>query len=236
MSVLAQVSNAVEAHDRFVERQVARARSEPEFRDQILQRWNAVRAGIGTVATPTGLTLPQLALPQADEPGEIARYLYGEGLPGEFPFVSAVYPSMYVQSAAPQEKTEEPTRLFAGLGLAEDTNGRFHYLTKHQRSIRLSTAFDGPTLYGMDSDADGVFGKIGEGGVAIDTIEDMDRLYAGFDLPDPHFSVSMTSNGPAPVILAMYVASARRRFGSGVVPKLRGTVQADILKEVQAQN
>src|SRR5437762_6839528 len=212
MSVLAQVTNAVEAHDRFVERQVARARSEPEFRDQILQRWNAVRAGIGTVATPTGLKLPRLALPQTDEPGEIARYLYGEGLPGEFPFVSAAYPEMYLEKSEirdPRSEIEEPTRLFAGLGLAADTNRRFHYLTRQQETIRLSTAFDGPTLYGLDSDADGVFGKIGEGGVAIDTIDDMERLYAGFPLGDEHFSVSMTINGPAPIILR----SEERRVG-----------------------
>ena len=120
--------------------------------------------------------------------------------------------------------------------LAEDTNARFHFLTAHQRSKRLSTAFDGPTLYGIDSDADGVFGKIGEGGVAIDTVEDMVRLYDGFDLGSPDFSASMTINGPAPIIMAMYVAAAKRRFGPDVVPKLRGTVQADILKEVQAQN
>jgi methylmalonyl-CoA mutase len=131
---------------------------------------------------------------------------------------------------------EEPTRLFAGLGLAEDTNQRFHYLTRHQESIRLSTAFDGPTLYGLDSDADGVFGKIGEGGVAIDTLEDIQRLYARFPLDADRCSVSMTINGPAPILLAMYVAAAKRRFGPRVVPKLRGTVQADILKEVQAQN
>src|SRR5262249_52976838 len=129
-----------------------------------------------------------------------------------------------------------PTRLFAGLGLAEDTNQRFHYLSRHQRNIRLSTAFDSPTLYGLDSDADGVFGKIGEGGVAIDTVEDMERLYARFPLGDDHFSVSMTINGPAPILLAMYVAAARRRHGPAVVRRLRGTVQADILKEVQAQN
>src|SRR5262249_2035548 len=96
--------------------------------------------------------------------------------------------------------------------------------------------FDGPTLYGLDSDADGVFGKIGEGGVAVDTIEDMERLYTGFRLDDPHFSVSMTINGPAPIILAMYVAAAQRRLGRSGLSKLRGTVQADILKEVQAQN
>jgi methylmalonyl-CoA mutase len=131
---------------------------------------------------------------------------------------------------------EEPTRLFAGLGLAEDTNARFHYLTRHQNTVRLSTAFDGPTLYGLSSDADGVLGKVGEGGVAIDTVEDMERLYAGFDLVDPRCSVSMTINGPAPIILAMYVAAARRRFGRDCLPALRGTVQADVLKEVQAQN
>ena len=239
MSVLAQVANAVEAHDRFVERQIARARSEPEFRDQILQRWKAVRAGIGTVATPTGLKLPRLALPQTDEPGEITRYLCGEGLPGEFPFVNAAYPEMYVEKSEirnPKSEIEEPTRLFAGLGLAADTNRRFHYLTRQQETIRLSTAFDGPTLYGLDSDADGVFGKIGEGGVAIDTIADMERLYAGFLLGDEHFSVSMTINGPAPIILAMYIAAAKRQLGPDIVPKLRGTIQADILKEVQAQN
>ena len=108
---------------------------------------------------------------------------------------------------------EEPTRLFSGFMLAEDTNERFHYLTQHQRTHRLSTAFDGPTLYGIDSDADGVFGKIGEGGVAIDTVEDMVRLYDGFDLGSPNFSASMTISGPAPIIMAMYIAAAKRRFG-----------------------
>jgi len=247
MSVLDQVCHSVEAHDNFVEQQVERARRETLFRDQILERWQAARAGIGTVATPTGLKLPRLALPQTNEPGEIARYLYGEGLPGQFPFLNAAYPEMYLEAKEKTEQSEpkarlatrqseEPTRLFAGLGLAEDTNRRFHYLTRQQNSIRLSTAFDGPTLYGLDSDSDGVFGKIGEGGVAIDTIDDMERLYAGFPLGDEHFSVSMTINGPAPIILAMYVAAAQRRFGPGIVSKLRGTVQADVLKEVQAQN
>ncbi len=131
---------------------------------------------------------------------------------------------------------EEPTRLFAGLGTTEDTNERFHYLSRHQRSKRLSTAFDGPTLYGTGCGADGVFGKIGEGGVALDTVDDMERLYAGFALDQPNVSVSMTINGPAPIILAMYVAAAKRRFGADVAPKLRGTIQADVLKEVQAQN
>jgi methylmalonyl-CoA mutase len=247
MSVLTQIINAAEAHGRFVEQQVGRARTDARFRKEILRRWQKVRAGTATITTPTGLKLPRLALPQTDEPGEIARFFHGEGLPGEFPFLNAAYPEMYLdndgvappsnrKSQIANRKSEEPTRLFAGLGLAEDTNQRFHYLAKQQKSTRLSTAFDGPTLYGMDSDAEGTFGKIGEGGVAIDTVEDMARLYAGFPFGDPHFSVSMTINGPAPILLAMYVAAAKRRCGPGIVPKLRGTVQADILKEVQAQN
>ncbi len=224
MSILAQVISATERYEQFVEQQVQLARTEPAFRKKLMRRWEAVRDSIEPVTTPTGLKLPRLALPVSDDAGEIARYLFGEGLPGEFPFVNAAYRRMY------QDTGEEPTRLFAGLGLAEDTNKRFHYLTKHQKSIRLSTAFDGPTLYGLDSDTEGVFGKIGEGGVAIDTIEDMRRLYAGFPHEDEHFSVSMTINGPAPIILAAYVGAARDPS------KLRGTVQADILKEVQAQN
>jgi methylmalonyl-CoA mutase len=230
MSILAHVITSAEAYDRFVEEQAKNARTEPAFRKKLMRRWSAVRDSLETVTTPTGLQLPRLALPATDEAGEIARYLFGEGLPGEFPFVNAAYPRMY------QEAGEEPTRLFAGLGLAEDTNKRFHYLTGHQKSIRLSTAFDGPTLYGLDSDADGVFGKVGEGGVAIDTVEDMERLYAGFPFGADNFSVSMTINGPAPIILAMFVAAAKRVAGKSVVSKLRGTVQADILKEVQAQN
>ena len=122
------------------------ARTEPAFRKKLMRRWEAVRDSVEPVTTPTGLKLPRLALPVSDDAGEIARYLFGEGLPGEFPFVNAVYRRMY------QDTGEEPTRLFAGLGLAEDTNKRFHYLTHHQKSIRLSTAFDGPTLYGLDSD------------------------------------------------------------------------------------
>jgi len=235
VSVLAQVTKAVEGFNRFVEQQVSQARSDSQFGEQLMARWQAARGGLGTVTIPTALKLPRLALPLTDEPGEVARYLYGEGLPGEFPFVNAAYREMYLVNAG-AKNTEEPTRLFAGLALAEDTNHRFHYLTRHQKNIRLSTAFDGPTLYGLDSDADGVFGKIGEGGVALDTMEDMERLYAGFPLSGEHFSVSMTINGPAPIILAMYVAAAKRRFGPEVVSTLRGTIQADILKEVQAQN
>jgi methylmalonyl-CoA mutase len=267
MSKLGQVVEAVENYNQFVLDEVKRARNDDEFGQQMVDRWNEVKANTPMGTAPTGLRLPRLALPEIDEAGEITRYLLGEGLPGEFPFTNGAYREMYLEPLrepedgsygkkagsngkngqakngrnghAPNEKskqTEEPTRLFSGFGLAEDTNKRFHYLTGHQRSARLSTAFDGPTLYGIDSDADGVFGKIGEGGLAIDTYEDMVRLYDGFDMGSPHFSASMTISGPAPIIMAMYIAAAKKRFGSKVVPHLRGTIQADIFKEVQAQN
>src|SRR5467141_3952595 len=259
MSKLGQVVEAVEKHGRFVVDQVKRARSDEKFGRELAERWNKIKVETPITRAPTGLPLPRLALPEIDEPGEIARYLFGDGLPGEFPFLNGAYREMYLEplqnidqgsrgnkrststngaklqknGARPQE---EPTRLFSGLMLAEDTNRRSHFLSAHQRSKRLSTAFDGLTLYGIDSDADGVFGKIGEGGVAIDTVEDMVRLYDGFDLGSPEFSASMTISGPAPIIMAMYIAAAKRRFGPKVVPKLRGTIQADIFKEVQAQN
>ena len=259
MSKLGQVVEAVENYNKFVLDQIKRARSDEKFGCDLVDRWNETKAKTPVTHTPTGLRLPRLALPEIDEPGEIARYLFGEGLPGEFPFLNGAYREMYLEPVREIEagsygrKTstngakgkanangarppEEPTRLFSGLMLAEDTNERFHYLTQHQRTHRLSTAFDGPTLYGIDSDADGVFGKIGEGGVAIDTVEDMVRLYDGFDLGSPNFSASMTISGPAPIIMAMYIAAAKRRFGPKVVQKLRGTIQADIFKEVQAQN
>jgi methylmalonyl-CoA mutase cobalamin-binding domain/chain len=240
MSALGEVIQAVESYDTFVAQEVRRARTDPQYAADLRQQWGEVLSRTETVSTPTGLKLPRVALPHLDEPGEIARYLHSQGAPGQFPYVNAAYPTMYAatnpQSAIGNPQSEEPTRLFAGLGLAEDTNRRFHYLIGHQRSARLSTAFDGPTLYGVDSDADGALGKIGEGGVAVDTVEDMLRLYDRFDLGADRMSVSMTINGPAPAILAMYVAAAKRRFGPSVVAKLRGTIQADILKEVQAQN
>src|SRR5205809_2462474 len=271
MSKLGRVVEAVEKYNRFVLDQVKRARTNEKFGRELITRWSEAKAKTPVTHTPTGLPLPRLALPEIDEPGEIARYFFGEGLPGEFPFLNGAYREMYLEpvreieggsfgknggsrndvgagvSPANRSKTrptwpplqpqaEEPTRLFSGFMLAEDTNERFHYLTAHQRTHRLSTAFDGPTLYGIDSDADGVFGKIGEGGGALDTVEDMMQLYDGFDLGSPDFSASMTISGPAPIIMAMYIAAAKRRFGPKVVPKLRGTIQADIFKEVQAQN
>ncbi len=265
MSKLGNVVEAVEKYNQHVLEEVKRARTDKKFGAEMSQRWEEIKRRVPTGRAPTGLELPRLALPEMDEPGEITRYLLGEGLPGEFPFTAGAYREMYMEpllepeagsfekngknghannrkngaktkAKAKPAEVEEPTRLFSGLGLAEDTNERFHFLTGHQRSARLSTAFDGPTLYGIDSDAPGVFGKIGEGGLAIDTYEDMIRLYDGFDMGSPAFSASMTISGPAPIIMAMYVAAAKKRFGAKVVPNLRGTIQADIFKEVQAQN
>src|SRR4030095_1815350 len=229
MSKLGHVVESIEKYNKFVLDQVKRARTDEQFGRELLGRWNDTKAKIPVTRQPPGGPLPRLALPDIDEPGEIARYLFGEGLPGEFPFLNGAYREMYLEPVREVEtgsygrKTsingakgkangngarppEEPTRLFSGLMLAEDTNQRFHYLTQHQRTHRLSARFDGPTLYGIDSDADGVSGKIGEGGVAIDTVEDMVRLYDGFDLGSPNFSASMTISGPAPIIMAMYIA------------------------------
>ena len=250
MSKLGAVIESVEKHEKFVQEQVKRARTDEKFGREMTERWNKIKAGIPIARAPTGLPLPRLALPEIDEPGEIARYLFGDGLPGEFPYLNGAYREMYLEplheiemgsygnrkspngiqwrrpngtarkangaEAKGGAAQEEPTRLFSGLMLAEDTNKRFHFLSAHQRSKRLSTAFDGPTLYGIDSDADGVMGKIGEGGVAVDTVEDMVRLYDGFEVGAPNFSASMTISGPAPIIMAMYIAAAKRRFGAEV--------------------
>ncbi len=233
MTHLGKVADAVDAYNTHVAAEVARARTDAAFAADLRARWTAAHAAIETTQSPTGTPLPRLALPATDEPGAIAEYLFGQGLPGEFPFANAAYREMYLDK---QSAGEEPMRLFAGLGLAEDTNARFKYLARHQPSTRLSTAFDGPTLYGLDSDHEGVLGKVGEGGVAIDTVDDMERLFAGFNLIAPNASVSMTMNAPAPTILAMFIAAARRRFGADCAAQLRGTIQADMLKEVQAQN
>src|SRR5947207_2149542 len=214
MGMLSDISDAIEAYNQSVEKEVKRVRSDPKAANKILDRWQQLRASIPTTTTPTGITLPRLALPGVDEAGEITRFLMGEGLPGEFPFVNSAYRELYLEALPPlaasqngngrlngkskkasrngknghdnaggaATKAEEPTRLFAGLGLAEDTNARFHYLTSHQKSARLSTAFDGPTPYGTDSDADGVFGKICEGGVAIYIGDAIVALNERFDL------------------------------------------------------
>ncbi|MDA0797844.1 MAG: methylmalonyl-CoA mutase family protein [Chloroflexi bacterium] len=175
--------------------------------------------------TTTGIWVPVLGLPPRDaEQKQVVRYLYKQNVPGAFPYTEGAYRH--------RRTDEDPIRMFAGLGAPETTNERFHMLADGHGAPRLSTAFDSLTLYGRDSDEPGAIAKVGEGGVAVDTVEDMERLYAGFDLHQT--SVSLTMNGPAPTILAMYLVAAKRRGFD--FRKLRGTIQTDILKEVQAQN
>ena len=175
--------------------------------------------------TTTDIWVPVIGLPPEDiSAPEIVRYLYKQNVPGDFPYTEGAYPY--------RRTDQNPIRMFAGLGLPETTNRRFHLLRERGGAPRLSTAFDSLTLYGLDSDEPGALAKVGEGGVAVDTIDDMLALYDGFNLEET--SVSMTMNGPAPTIMAMYLAAARRRGFDW--KKLRGTIQTDILKEVQAQN
>jgi methylmalonyl-CoA mutase len=198
----------------------------------------------------SGTRIPRVELPSTDRWGDIIRFLRQENVPGQFPYSAGVFPF--------RRTDEEPKRQFAGEGGPERTNRRFHFLCRGESARRLSTAFDSVTLYGEDpAERPDIFGKIGESGVSIATLDDMKQLFAGFDLCDPGTSVSMTINGPAPVILAMFVEAAvdqqldayRGRTGDAEIPpgtaarireetlrNLRGTVQADILKEDQAQN
>jgi methylmalonyl-CoA mutase len=168
------------------------------------------------------------------------RFLKTSNLPGHFPFSAGIFPF--------KRADEDPKRMFAGEGGPLRTNTRFHYLSKDDQAKRLSTAFDSVTLYGEDPDTrPDIFGKIGEAGVSIATLDDMEDLYKGFSLIDPQTSVSMTINGPAPIILAMYMNTAMKQTLKGddfwnqskrieIMRHVRGTVQADILKEDQAQN
>jgi len=236
-------------------------------------------------------TVPKIAAPRYRDWGEQLVFLLKENLPGHFPYTAGVYPY--------RREEEDPTRMFAGEGGPERTNRRFHYLAGGHGAARLSTAFDSTTLYGEDPDErPDIYGRIGNSGVSIATLDDMKRLYSGFDLCAPTTSVSMTINGPAPMILAMFMNTAvdqrverylresgrweqaERRIGElyagrerpvyrGELPQghdgfglgllgvtgdqlldretyekiraealalVRGTVQADILKEDQAQN
>jgi methylmalonyl-CoA mutase len=148
-----------------------------------------------------GTRIPRVALPRTREAGERLRFALLENLPGFFPFTAGVFPF--------KRRNEEPTRMFAGEGSPERTNRRFHLLSRDMPAKRLSTAFDSVTLYGFDPDErPDIYGKVGNAGVAICTLDDMKRLYSGFDLCDPSTSVSMTINGPAPMMLAMFMNTA----------------------------
>ncbi len=197
----------------------------------------------------SGLQLPRVALPRFRNPGDLLRWILLENVPGSFPFTAGVFPF--------KRSDEDPTRMFAGEGDAARTNRRFKYLSRNSNAKRLSTAFDSVTLYGFDpDDRPDIYGKVGTSGVSIATLDDMKVLYSGFDLCAPNTSVSMTINGPAPIILAMFLNTAidqqvakfesahgrkpseaeASAISAAALRAVRGTVQADILKEDQAQN
>ncbi|MBK7249698.1 MAG: methylmalonyl-CoA mutase family protein [Gammaproteobacteria bacterium] len=169
--------------------------------------------GANYVETLGRQKVPKLAVPHFRDWGEILRFLLTENLPGAFPYTGGVYPY--------RREAEDPTRMFAGEGSPERTNRRFHYLARGHEAARLSTAFDSTTLYGEDPDTrPDVYGRTGNSGVSIATLDDMKKLYSGFDLCAPQTSVSMTINGPAPMILAMFLNAA---VDQQVERHLRGT-------------
>ena len=197
----------------------------------------------------SGSKIPRVALPRYEDQGELLRFLRSENLPGHYPFTAGVFSF--------KREGEDPARMFAGEGDPFRTNRRFHYLAEGHLATRLSTAFDSVTLYGFDPDErPDIYGKVGTSGVSIATLDDMKVLYSGFDLCDPTTSVSMTINGPAPTILAMFLNTAIDQRVEAFVEEMghqptaeeyagikadtlasvRGTVQADILKEDQGQN
>lgn len=192
------------------------------------------------VKTMSNLYIPKIAIPKLRDWGDILTFMRKENFPGFFPYTGGVFPL--------KSTMEDPKRQFAGEGSPQRTNKRFHYLSRDDRAKRLSTAFDSVTLYGEDPDyRKDIYGKIGNSGVSIATLDDMKALYDGFDLIDPFTSVSLTINGPAPIILAMFfnaaidfeVAKSEEAYEQvrdRVLSQVRGTVQADILKEEQAQN
>ncbi|HZW21067.1 fused isobutyryl-CoA mutase/GTPase IcmF [Noviherbaspirillum sp.] len=202
-----------------------------------------------TQKTLSGTTIRKVQLPKFEDHGEILRWLRSENVPGSFPFTAGVF--------AFKRENEDPTRMFAGEGDAFRTNRRFKLVSEGMDAKRLSTAFDSVTLYGADpAPRPDIYGKIGNSGVSIATLDDMKVLYDGFDLCAPNTSVSMTINGPAPSILAMFMNTAidqqmdkfradnkreptddeAAKIREWVLENVRGTVQADILKEDQGQN
>ncbi|MES2977199.1 MAG: fused isobutyryl-CoA mutase/GTPase IcmF [Pseudomonadota bacterium] len=202
-----------------------------------------------TTRSLSGTVIRKVSLPQYEDHGEILKWLILDNVPGSYPYTAGTF--------AFKREGEDPTRMFAGEGDAFRTNTRFKLLSQGMPAKRLSTAFDSVTLYGNDPDLrPDIYGKIGNSGVSIATLEDMKVLYSGFDLCNPSTSVSMTINGPAPTILAMFMNTAidqnldkfkadngreptdteAEKIREWVQENVRGTVQADILKEDQGQN
>jgi methylmalonyl-CoA mutase len=193
--------------------------------------------------------IPKISLPSFEDPAEIYRWMREENVPGRFPFTAGVFPL--------KRADEDPTRMFAGEGDPARTNRRFRLLSANYEAKRLSTAFDSVTLYGFDPDIrPDIYGKVGTSGVSVCSLDDVKVLYSGFELCAPNTSVSMTINGPAPIMLAMFLNAAidqqtdrfqaehgrapdlaeAAKIRARVLSNVRGTVQADILKEDQGQN
>ena len=202
-----------------------------------------------TTKSLSGITIPKVVLPQFEDHGEIVKWLMLDNVPGSYPYTAGTF--------AFKREGEDPTRMFAGEGDAFRTNRRFELLSEGMPAKRLSTAFDSVTLYGNDPDLrPDIYGKVGNSGVSIATLDDLKVLYSGFDLCHPATSVSMTINGPAPSILAMFMNAAidqqlekfktdngreatdteAEKIREWTLANVRGTVQADILKEDQGQN
>ncbi|MEZ5897265.1 MAG: methylmalonyl-CoA mutase family protein [Parvularculaceae bacterium] len=202
-----------------------------------------------TRKTLSGTTIRKVVLPAYEDHGELLTWMLRENVPGSFPYTAGVF--------AFKREGEDPTRMFAGEGDPFRTNARFKYLSKDSDAKRLSTAFDSVTLYGFDpNERPDIYGKVGNSGVSVATLDDMKALYDGFDLCSPTTSVSMTINGPAPTILAMFLNTAidqqlekfvtdnnreptedeAEKIREWALESVRGTVQADILKEDQGQN
>jgi isobutyryl-CoA mutase len=202
-----------------------------------------------TTTSLSGTKIRKVALPQFEDHGEILKWLMLDNVPGSFPYTAGTF--------AFKREGEDPTRMFAGEGDAFRTNRRFKMVSEGLPAKRLSTAFDSVTLYGADpATRPDIYGKVGNSGVSIATLDDMKVLYSGFDLTAPSTSVSMTINGPAPTILAMFMNTAMdqnldkfkadngreptdteaAKIKAWVQENVRGTVQADILKEDQGQN
>jgi isobutyryl-CoA mutase len=209
---------AIEHLDVIEARYAAIARRlDPTCKD-VLERWPELKARYAaetysfrvrdkvieqplTTESLSGLTIPRVVLPPFEDWGEILRWVLSENVPGSYPYTAGVFPL--------KRTAEDPTRMFAGEGGPERTNKRFHYLSEGMPAARLSTAFDSVTLYGEDPDhRPDIYGKIGNSGVSIATVDDAKRLYSGFDLAAPTTSVSMTINGPAPIVLAFFMNAA----------------------------
>ncbi len=262
-AMLAGCGAPTEALSRLIEQKTAQLTSANK---QLLESWPALKARYSEdefvsaasgreiktsliTTTLSGMRIPRVSLPKYEDHGELLKWLKYENLPGYFPYTAGVFPF--------KRQEEAPTRMFAGEGGPGRTNRRFKALSAHSKAKRLSTAFDSVTLYGFDpNERPDIYGKIGNSGVSIATLDDMKVLFAGFDLCDPNTSVSMTINGPAPTILAYFLNTAidqqveKFTQESGRAPddnehatitahaleNVRGTVQADILKEDQGQN